>query len=295
MTGRLALTGAVTAAVALGAIGAIGAAGQAQAQIQASAPRPPPATVGGGRWQALTADQRDILAPLEAEWPRLPTVSRQKWLALAGRYRALPPIERERISSRMQEWVRLSPEERGRTRLTFEEAKQVPLGRRQARWEQYQALSADERQRFEAEAAARHDAALRAARAGRAEPSPATTADGVRPKVNATPTQPAPGAVPLPVAPTVVRAGQGATTRSMGQTPVPPAHQQAGMPKIATTPELVNRATLLPRQGPQATAVASPKATAATAATAVTAGPSATAASQADARPAPPPRPSASQ
>jgi hypothetical protein len=74
--------------------------------------------------------------------------------------------------------------------------------------------------------------------------------------VNATPTRPAPGAVPLPVAPTVVRAGQGATTRPIGQAPVPPAHQQAGMPKIATTPDAVNRTTLLPKRGPQAVAVA---------------------------------------
>ena len=37
---------------------------------------------------------------------------------------------------------------------------------------------------------------------------------------------------------------------------MPPAHQPAGMPKIAATPEFVNRSTLLPKRGPQAAAVA---------------------------------------
>jgi hypothetical protein len=214
------------------------------------------------RWQALSPDQREILAPLRGEWPRMDAESRQKWLTIAGRYRSLSPAERERISSRMQEWVGLSPQDRGSARLSFEEAKQVPKSERQARWEKYLALPPEEKQRFEAEAAARRQAALRAARAGRSDPAPVATADGLRPKVNATPARPAPGAVPLPVAPTTVRAGQGATTRPIGQTPAPPAHQQAGMPKIATTPEFVNDATLLPRRGPQAAAVTPPPATA---------------------------------
>jgi len=37
--------------------------------------------------------------------------------------------------------------------------------------------------------------------------------------------------------------------------PTPPPHQQTGMPKIAATPEFVNRSTLLPKRGPQAAAV----------------------------------------
>ena len=36
--------------------------------------------------------------------------------------------------------------------------------------------------------------------------------------------------------------------------PVPPRHQQAGMPKIATNSDFVDRHTLLPQRGPQAAA-----------------------------------------
>jgi hypothetical protein len=211
----------------------------------------------GPRWQSLSRDQREILAPLEGEWDRLDADRKRKWLAIAGRYRALPAAEQERIASRMQEWVRLSPAERGRARLTYEEVRQVPLGERQSRWEKYQSLAPEERQRFESDAARRGASA-----AGSRVPVPAVSADGIRPKVNTVPAQPSATGQPRSVAPTVVRAPQGATTRPVGQAAAPPAHQQAGMPKIATTPEFVNAATLLPRRGPQAAAVAAPPASA---------------------------------
>ncbi|MEO8836960.1 MAG: hypothetical protein ABI364_09500, partial [Caldimonas sp.] len=53
------------------------------------------------------------------------------------------------------------------------------------------------------------------------------------------------------------QARPGATTTLITRRPAPPPHQQTGMPKIATTPEFVNRSTLLPRRGPQAAAVES--------------------------------------
>ena len=70
---------------------------------------------------------------------------------------------------------------------------------------------------------------------------------------------PNPGfAVPLkPVAPTVVQARPGATTTLISKVPAPPMHQQTGMPKIAATPEFVDKTTLLPRRGPQGAATRS--------------------------------------
>ena len=59
------------------------------------------------------------------------------------------------------------------------------------------------------------------------------------------------------VAPTVVQAKPGATTTSMATRVAPPAHNQAGLPKIAATPGFVDPATLLPRRGPQGAAVRS--------------------------------------
>jgi hypothetical protein len=52
-----------------------------------------------------------------------------------------------------------------------------------------------------------------------------------------------------------VQAGPGATTTLVTRRPTPPAHQQTGLPKIAATPEFVNKSTLLPQRGPQGAAV----------------------------------------
>jgi hypothetical protein len=53
----------------------------------------------------------------------------------------------------------------------------------------------------------------------------------------------------------VIQAAPGATTTLVTRRPTPPAHQQAGLPKIAATPEFVNKSTLLPQRGPQGAAV----------------------------------------
>lgn len=128
----------------------------------------------------------------------------------------------------MAEWARLSPDERARARLNFQQATQLSPQERQARWEKYQALPEAERQ----------------ALAARAVPS----APGVaRPR--------APGAsapTVRPVAPTVVQVQPGATTTLMSHRPVRPSPVTPGAPKISAQPTQVDPVTLLPRTGPQA-------------------------------------------
>jgi hypothetical protein len=70
---------------------------------------------------------------------------------------------------------------------------------------------------------------------------------------------PAFAAQPKQIAPTVVQAGPGATTTLISKRPTPPSHQQTGLPKIAATPEFVDKATLLPQRGPQAAATRAAK------------------------------------
>ena len=201
----------------------------------------------GVRWQALTATQRGVLGPLEHEWPTIDAERKQKWLAIAGRFHTLPQPEQDRISARMTEWAKLSPAERGEVRLRFQEARQVPAPDRSARWEAYQKLPPKERQQFAARAATSVPAASASRRS-------ATPAEDSQAKANVVP-NPALAQPPRPVSPTVLQASHGATTRLITRSAVPPAHQQTGMPKIAATPEFVNRSTLLPRRGPQAAAV----------------------------------------
>lgn len=189
-------------------------------------------------WQKLSPAQRQALAPLERDWATIEPDRRSKWLEIAARFPNMPADEQRRVQERMAEWARMTPAERGRARLQFQQTKDVPLAERQARWEAYQALPADQRKEL----------ATRAAPAAAAKP--AATPD--RKHNIVTPTAATPPA--RPVAPTVVQGGPGATTKLVTERPKPPAHQQTGLPKIAATPQFVDRDTLLPKRGPQGAA-----------------------------------------
>ena len=206
----------------------------------------------GVRWPALTPAQREALAPLERDWPGIDATRKQKWIAMAARFKTLSPEERARINERMVEWAKLTPAERGQARLRFEETRQLHVPNRSERWRAYQALPPEQRQELAARAAtaasAPRDAATsKPAKGGR---------DSKEAKFNVVP-NPALAQAPRPVTPTLVQAAPGATTTVITRRPAPPPHQQSGMPKIATTPEFVNRSTLLPKRGPQAAAVTS--------------------------------------
>lgn len=208
----------------------------------------------GPSWNNLTAAQRQALHPLQDDWSEIDADHKQKWLEVGARFPSMTEDERRRVQVRMAEWARLSPIERGRARLNFQQAKQVPAEDRQARWESYQSLSPDQKRELAARAAA--SVPSRKAASVVAKRPELNLGGAPRPKSNIVP-NPAFAAPPRPVAPTVVRAQPGATTSLISKAPAPPAHQQTGLPKIATTPQLVDRATLLPQRGPQAAGVQS--------------------------------------
>ena len=199
---------------------------------------------GDPSWAKLTPAQKQVLAPLERDWASIDGPRRAKWLEVAARFPSMPADERARVQARMADWSHLTPAERSRARLQFQEARQVPADERQAKWQAYQALSPEERNSL----------------AQRAKPalSAAAAASGVKPgagKSNLV--QAAPATRPQVVTPTTKRAGPGATTTAMTNRPAPPAHHQAGLPKIAATPGFVDSSTLLPKRGPQGAAVRS--------------------------------------
>lgn len=206
------------------------------------------ASANGGSWNGLTAPQKQILAPLQKDWPSLDAQRRQKWLEVASRFNSLPTEEQARVKERMVEWSRMSPAQRTRARLVFQEARQLPADERQARWEAYRSLSPEARLAL----AQRANPAAKPASA----PARAETA-GANPAAKRNVVQTAAAQPPKAVAPTVVQARPGATTSPMATRATPPLHHQAGLPKIAATPTFVDQATLLPRRGPQGAAARS--------------------------------------
>ena len=171
-----------------------------------------------------------------------------KWLEVANRFPAMPAADQQRVQERMAEWARMTPAERGRARLSFQESKLLSPEQKQARWEAYQALPDEERKAL----------AIRSSPADerpRSAIAPTTTSASAA-KASAGPKPAASAPMARPVAPTMVQAKPGATTTLMTTPVAPPTHHRPGQPKIAAQPGQVNPSTLLPQSGPQAAASA---------------------------------------
>jgi hypothetical protein len=197
-------------------------------------------------WASLTGPQQLALAPLKSYWTSIDANGRQKWLEVAARYPAMPSDEQERVQRYMASWAALTPAERARARLQFQEARRLSPEERQALWEAYRALSEEERQQL-----------AQAARPGAKRPSPVNGAASAPSPTTAKSNVVAAPAAPRPrtVTPVVVQARPGVSTTSIASPPSPPAHHQTGLPKIVATPTFVDPATLLPKRGPQGAAV----------------------------------------
>ncbi len=250
------------AAFVLTVVSAAAPLAQAQSKPAASAPPSRPATSAGTEqgpaWSTLKPAQREALKPLERDWVSIDSLRKRKWLEIAERYPSMAATDQARLQARMAEWAKLTPLERGQARVNYQEAKQqAPAQDRQASWDAYQALPAGQRRELADRTA---PAAARARRAGpivaksvpSAQPDKRTREEP-QPKSNTVPDA-ARAALPKPVAPTVVQVQPGATTTLMSKQPTPPAHQPSGMPKIAATPEFVDKKTLLPQTGAQSAA-----------------------------------------
>ena len=209
----------------------------------------------GQAWSRLTPSQRQILAPLEREWPGIEGTRKAKWLEVATRFPAMPADEQQRVQLRMVEWARLTPAERSRARLNFLDSKQLSRDEKQARWEAYKSLPESDRNALaargrKAERASSMASAPVQALAARS----ATHASAAAPAAVAS--VPSIGAA-RPVAASLVQARPGATTVLMTQAAPRTALAAPAQPKIAPV-GAVDPATLLPRSGPQAPLQPSP-------------------------------------
>jgi hypothetical protein len=195
----------------------------------------------GPSWGSLNSSQKKALKPLERDWNSIDGPRKTKWLEIAGKYEKLSPAEQARVQERMSDWTRLSPKQRGEVRQNYKEAQQVPD--RKERWESYNALSPEERQKLAERAKPQPQAKRR-------DDGPNRKRDEVAPKSNIVPNS-SYAARPRTVAPAVSQAQPGATTNLISKRATPPAHQQPGLPKIAASPNFVDQTTLLPKRGAQ--------------------------------------------
>lgn len=102
-------------------------------------------------WESMSAAQKQALAPLAQLWPSMSEGHKRKWLALSQNFAQLPDADKSTLQGRMREWAALSPQQRAQARLNFADAKQLPQDERRSKWEAYQALSAEEKQKLAAQ------------------------------------------------------------------------------------------------------------------------------------------------
>ena len=99
-------------------------------------------------WGELTPKQQVALQPLAGTWATLNETNKSKWLAVSRTYEKLPSTEQDKLHSRMSEWVALSPQQRLQARLNYVQAKNLTTEDKQAKWQAYQALSPEEKQKL---------------------------------------------------------------------------------------------------------------------------------------------------
>ena len=104
-------------------------------------------------WTELTPAQQQALAPLSSKWDTVSETQKRKWLALSQNFPKMSAAEQGKLHSRMAEWVALSPQQRTQARLNFGETQQLSPDDKKAKWEAYQALPPEEKNKLAAGAA----------------------------------------------------------------------------------------------------------------------------------------------
>jgi hypothetical protein len=99
----------------------------------------------------LAESQQQALAPLAQLWPTMTEPHKRKWLAVSQNFGQLTADEQATVQGRMREWAALSPQQRTAARLNYADAKQLLQEDKKAKWEAYQALSPEAKQKLAAQ------------------------------------------------------------------------------------------------------------------------------------------------
>lgn len=81
-------------------------------------------------WGDLSPSERQTLAPIGAEFDKLPDTARQRFRNAAKRYPKLTPVEQKRFQDQLTEWASLKPEERKKAREKYKEFQELPPEKR---------------------------------------------------------------------------------------------------------------------------------------------------------------------
>jgi hypothetical protein len=116
--------------------------------VQATYKASNPLHEAGPKWSDLNAEQKNILQPLQNLWPSLEENRKRKWLAIAKNFPTLNPQAQATAQERMRQWAAMTPAQRYQARLHFAQAQQLSNDEKLAKWEAYQALNEDEKNKL---------------------------------------------------------------------------------------------------------------------------------------------------
>lgn len=102
----------------------------------------------GPKWSELSEEQQHTLQPLQNLWPSIEENRKRKWLAIAKNFPNLSPQAQSTAQDRMREWAALTPAQRYQARLHFAQIQQLNPDEKLAKWEAYQSLNEEEKNRF---------------------------------------------------------------------------------------------------------------------------------------------------
>ena len=117
---------------------------QAQAQTSPATASAASASLSSS-WHQLSTRQKQALAPLAPQWGNLTPQQQSKWLTISQNFSQLPAAEQATMHARMADWVALSPLQRNHARYNFNAVQNLPKEDKKAKWEAYQALSAEDK------------------------------------------------------------------------------------------------------------------------------------------------------
>lgn len=182
-----------------------------QPSTSSSAPIAGKITATGVSWAQLTPAQQLALAPLASSWnTSMSDSQKRKWLEISKNFGALTPQAQTTLNSRMSDWVALSPQQRAQARLNFgksqELSRQLSTEEKKAKWEAYQALSPEEKQKLAATGSPRPSGAATAVKPVAPQklatvPAQAASQQAFKPatKISPTPAAPVPAPTMVPV------------------------------------------------------------------------------------------------
>lgn len=99
-------------------------------------------------WNSLTPAQHNALKPLTTSWANLSDGQKRKWITLSANYPQMSVAEQTKSHERMAQWAALTPRQREQARLNFAETKRITPQQKSEKWQAYQALSPDEKQKL---------------------------------------------------------------------------------------------------------------------------------------------------